>query len=91
MMNGDVYMGYTDTHAQWYNMSEGRENIFSKSFCLHERNYKYHAFYLIDLRFCFCVNRRDCKRDAFALLTDLTQQNTGKSSPLLYPALPTGL
>lgn len=41
--------------------------------------------------FCFCVYRRDCKRDASALLTDLTQQNTGKSSLLPYPALPADL
>lgn len=41
----------------------------------------------IGLLFCLCVYRRDCKRDAAALLTDLTQQNTGKSSPLPYPAL----
>ncbi|TMS19946.1 hypothetical protein E3U43_006439 [Larimichthys crocea] len=29
-----------------------------------------------DLLFCFYVTRRDCKRDASALLTDFTQQNT---------------
>lgn len=52
---------------------------------------KYHTVCEIDLLFCFCVNRRDCKRDASAVLTDLAQQNTGKSSLLLYPALPADL
>lgn len=51
-----------------------------------KKNCQHHAVCEIDLLFCFCVYRRDCKRDASALLTDLTQQNTGKSSPLPYPA-----
>lgn len=48
----------------------------------------YVRFVRLTCRPVFCVNRRDRKRDASALLTDLTQQNTGKSSPLVYPASP---
>ncbi len=77
-----------------YHMNKDCKNIFFNkvlSACSKVKNGKYHTVCEIDLLFCFCVNRRDCECDASAVLTDLTQQNTGKSSPLLYPALPADL
>lgn len=66
-----------------------RQNIsyIMLSACNMERTVRHHTVWPA----CYCLYRRDCKCDASALLSDLPQQNTGKSSPLPYPALPTDL